>query len=794
MEAMTQSGFRSMALMMTESVYHPDIIKFINAKTEEGRIENANISVTVDDAFMRAVIADEKYWTRFKFTNPDGSTTVRKYNEYRARDIFEMIVEGMWKNGEPGILFYNRINDSPYKYAGEELIATNPCSEQPLSENGSCNLGSIDLSKFLDKNNDFDWGMFEIAIRNSMRFLDAVVDKGQFPTPDIAKWAQEHRAVGIGAMGYADLLLMKEIPYGSPEAIKILEDILSFMDAVSIDESEEMGRELGVPEKCKLLPSPRRNITTNTIAPTGCQKAETLIETDSGLFRLSEIIDVNGETWQDINLSVHQDKNTAISNKGFINGLASTKKIKLSSGIDLESTPNHQYKIIRNGVYEWCAAEDIKVGDIFPSKINGYNNSLEADLVQPSYINSKTGVRAKDLRFPSKMTPELAFLLGCFYADGSVHKKGMRISQNPLDKEKIEKIVMIIKDVFDYDAIVEEAHTCTEIYINSVKLLSYLKDNEILKEKSLKVSVPKKIRESSKNSIREFINGYFMCDGCEHGYGYIDTGSYQMAQDSAVLLRATGTNARISERTKIRGRKSDKPMYRVFFVGYGSIDFPKEKERYVKEETRKRYELAKRLLGEHFIADTVINIEDGKCLTYDISVPEENMYVANGVISHNTISLIAGCSSGIEPIFSEITVRNDKTGTYTFENDLAEKPYFRCAVSSNGAQEVTWEEHIETLAATQRHIQSGVSKTINFPNNAKRESIANAVMLAWQKGCKGLAVYRNGSRKIEVLSPRNIKKDLCPMCGKDMVEINGSKRCIFCSKESLTAATSTYYD
>lgn len=428
MEAMTQSGFRSMALMMTESVYHPDIIKFINAKTEEGRIENANISVTVDDAFMRAVIADEKYWTRFKFTNPDGSTTVRKYNEYRARDIFEMIVEGMWKNGEPGILFYNRINDSPYKYAGEELIATNPCSEQPLSENGSCNLGSIDLSKFLDKNNDFDWGMFEIAIRNSMRFLDAVVDKGQFPTPDIAKWAQEHRAVGIGAMGYADLLLMKEIPYGSPDAIKILEDILSFMDAVSIDESEEMGRELGVPEKCKLLPSPRRNITTNTIAPTG------------------------------------------------------------------------------------------------------------------------------------------------------------------------------------------------------------------------------------------------------------------------------------------------------------------------------------------------------------------------------TISLIAGCSSGIEPIFSEITVRNDKTGTYTFENDLAEKPYFRCAVSSNGAQEVTWEEHIETLAATQRHIQSGVSKTINFPNNAKRESIANAVMLAWQKGCKGLAVYRNGSRKIEVLSPRNIKKDLCPMCGKDMVEINGSKRCIFCTKESLTAATSTYYD
>lgn len=1134
-DALTQAGFRSMAIMFTISVYHPDVVKFITAKAEEGRIANANISVTVDNDFMNAVISDKKYWTRFKG---------KKYQEYNARDIFDMIIEGMWKNGEPGILFYDRINDSPYKYAGEELIATNPslrkgtkvitdlgvfpieelegktfkvinlngelsdakcflsgndkplykinlsggiyyyatgehkwavstgknnkivvkkstlelsegdklpcnvsekptfgeigsysdgffagwlcgdgwitkrgdngktqvgvivsekdaesgiksileekfseigvktsfplrqhangrkwyevntinksldefidkfgitnktqglpksiwndcskefvygfvdglissdgsvsksgkitittahenfakdvidllgvigipanmangtshisgrekeysrydicfpahllvgklilsnvykqnaiaetstsrvkknyfrkvlsvektnlledvwdisvydndhcfalpgvitgnCSEQPLSENGSCNLGSIDLSKFLDSSGNFEWDKFEIAVRYGMRFLDAVIDAGEYPTPEIAEWSKTHRAVGLGIMGYADLLLMKEIAYGSEEAVQLLGDILSFMDTISVDESVRMGEEYGIPEKCKLLPEPRRNITTNTVAPTGCQKAETLIETDSGLFRLSEIIDVNGETWQDINLSVHQDKNTAISNKGFINGLASTKKIKLSSGIDLESTPNHQYKIIRNGIYEWCAAEDINIGDIFPSKIGGYNNSLEADLVQPSYINSKTGVMAKDLRFPNKMTPELGFLLGCFYADGSVHKRGIRISQNPLDKEKIEKIVMIIKDVFDYDAIVEEGHTCTEIYINSVKLLSYLKDNEILKEKSLKVSVPKKIRESSKNSIREFINGYFMCDGCERGYGYIDTGSYQMAQDLAVLLRATGTNVRISERTKIRGHKSSNPMYRVFFVGYGSIDFPKEKEKYVKEETRERYELAKRLVGEHFIADTVINIEDGKCATYDISVPEGNMYVANGVISHNTISLISGCSSGIEPIFSEITVRNDKTGTYTFENDLASKDYFRCAVSANGAKEVTWQEHIDTLAEAQKYIQSGVSKTINFPNNTKRETIANAIMLAWEKGCKGVAVYRNGSRKVEVLSPKNVKKDKCPICGNDMVEIRGEKHCIFCKKENIIEETTTYYD
>lgn len=118
-DALTQAGFRAMAIMFTESVYHPDILKFITAKTEEGRIENANMSVVVDDKFMEAVENDETYWTEFNGI---------KYNEYRARTIFDMIVEGMWKNGEPGVLFRDRINDSPYKYTGQEIFSTNPCS------------------------------------------------------------------------------------------------------------------------------------------------------------------------------------------------------------------------------------------------------------------------------------------------------------------------------------------------------------------------------------------------------------------------------------------------------------------------------------------------------------------------------------------------------------------------------------------------------------------------------------------------------------------------------------------
>lgn len=419
-DALTQSGFRAMAIMFTESVYQPDVKKFITAKSEEGKIANANISVVVDDAFMQAVENDKTYWTEFNGV---------KYDEYKAREIFDLIVEGMWRNGEPGCLFKNKIDDSPYKYTGQEIFATNPCSEQPLPPNGVCNLGSLDLSKFLTKDKEIDWEKLEIAVRYGVRFLDAVVDKSAFPTVDISRWAKENRAIGLGIMGYADLCLMKEIAYGSKEAIDLLSEILNNISILSEDESNRLGKELGIPKQCKKLPTPRRNITLTTIAPTG------------------------------------------------------------------------------------------------------------------------------------------------------------------------------------------------------------------------------------------------------------------------------------------------------------------------------------------------------------------------------TISLLAGCSSGIEPIFSEITIRNDKTGTYTFENNLADKEYFRCAVSSNGAREVTWEEHINTLATAQRYIDSGVSKTINFPTMTHRETIGKAIMMAWKEGCKGLAVYRNGSRNKEVLSPKLVKKDRCPICGEDLVEVNGGKmRCLNHTKDEIIAKITSFYD
>jgi ribonucleoside-diphosphate reductase alpha chain len=327
-----------------------------------------------------------------------------------------MIVDGAWGNGEPGIIFLDRMNnDSPYLYSNQIVESVNPCGEQPLPKNGACNLGSIDLSKFVEFGM-IDRNKLELASRIAVRFLDAVIDAGSFPTKDIADWVKSNRPVGVGVMGVADMLLSMGIAYGSDESLSIVGRVMKFISDVCDHESEELGRESGVPEACKHLPIPRRNVTTTSIAPTG------------------------------------------------------------------------------------------------------------------------------------------------------------------------------------------------------------------------------------------------------------------------------------------------------------------------------------------------------------------------------TISLIAGCSNGIEPIFSEFTMREDKTGTYKIYHPMAHEPHFRCAVTGNGGVEVTWQEHVKMQNEVQKYVNSGVSKTINFPNSATKEEVASAFMMAYDMGnVKGMTVYRNGSRQLEVLSPKKINKDKkCPECDGNLVKEGGCTHCDKC--------------
>lgn len=424
MDALTQAGFRNMAMMLTMRFDHPDIENFITAKTEEGSMHTTNISVMIKGEHMKKIVNDEPVVLQFGDKN---------YGKIPAKYLFDLIAQHAWKNGEPGLLFEDTINEhTPYKYSGQYIESTNPCvsgdtriltvdgpkriqdlvgtnvqvyawnprtklpviktmrnirktksnaelleiefdsglkvkvtpdhnfrgfrgnkvlakelrvgqsvrsfavsqhkngqlrahawvddkthqkvvsitptnsedvyngtvddvhtyiigdpeyrgpsdngvysgivscncGEQPLPEYGVCNLGSIDLSKFINAG-EVNWSKLERTVELSVEFLDAVLDVSDWPLEKIEQWVQDNRAIGLGVMGLADALLELEMVYGSNESLEWIHTVMEFISTKATKTSERLGEEKGIPKNCELLPTPRRNITTLSIAPTG---------------------------------------------------------------------------------------------------------------------------------------------------------------------------------------------------------------------------------------------------------------------------------------------------------------------------------------------------------------------------------------------------------------------------------------------------------------------------------------------------------------------------------------------
>jgi len=286
----TQGGKRDGANMAVMSIYHPDILEFIRCKTIEGDIHNFNISVGVDSDWMKAVKSNANY----NLINPHDNTIAGQLN---ARDVFNTIVEGAWKNGEPGMIFLDQVNtDNHVSEQYGNMIATNPCGEQPLLGNESCNLGSINLAKFY-RNKDIqfaeepwkaqiDWERLEKVTRLSTRFLDNVIDANYYATPEIEEMTKATRKIGLGVMGFADLLIQLRIAYNSEDARIIGEEVISRIKEWSDDESLELAIQRGTfPawEKSTFNKELEqyRNHCRLTVAPTGT--ISMLADTSSGI-------------------------------------------------------------------------------------------------------------------------------------------------------------------------------------------------------------------------------------------------------------------------------------------------------------------------------------------------------------------------------------------------------------------------------------------------------------------------------------------------------------------------------
>ncbi len=279
-EAVKQGGTRRGANMGILRVDHPDILEFIDCKADKDKITNFNISVAVTDRFMESVRNGESY----PLTNPRTGEEVDRLD---ANEVFDKIVHGAWRNGEPGVFLIDEANKyNPVPHLGD-YEATNPCGEQPLLPYDVCNLGSVNVGHYVTEDGEVDWDGLGETVHRATHFLDNVIDANQYPLEEIDDLSKRIRRIGLGVMGWADMLIRMGIPYGSDESIELGRELMDFVDEQAKVESERLAEDRGVfpewsesiwgpDETCgrvdgeRVRPERRlRNCNLTTVAPTG---------------------------------------------------------------------------------------------------------------------------------------------------------------------------------------------------------------------------------------------------------------------------------------------------------------------------------------------------------------------------------------------------------------------------------------------------------------------------------------------------------------------------------------------
>jgi ribonucleoside-diphosphate reductase alpha chain len=338
-DVIKQGGMRRGANMAILSVEHPDILRFITAKEDQEALNNFNLSVAVTDDFMKAV---EK-GTDYNLVNPRTGEVTDKLN---AKEVFDKIVDMAWRTGDPGVVFIDEINrHNPTPKLGK-IESTNPCGEQPLLPFESCNLGSINLSKtvmYKDGQPYIDYDKLSQTVKLAVRFLDNVIEVNQFPLPEIAKMTKTTRKIGLGVMGFADMLIQLGIPYDSEQGLVVANEIAHFISEEADKASIELAQERGVFPAFQgsvydMPDGPRfRNASRTTIAPTG--SLSIIANCSSGiepLFALSYVRHIlEGEEFVEVNPYFEETAQTGgFYSPDLMKQLAEGKRLK-----DVEEVP-----------------------------------------------------------------------------------------------------------------------------------------------------------------------------------------------------------------------------------------------------------------------------------------------------------------------------------------------------------------------------------------------------------------------------------------------------------------------
>ncbi|HET6687111.1 MAG TPA: vitamin B12-dependent ribonucleotide reductase, partial [Jiangellaceae bacterium] len=601
---------RRAAKMVVLDVDHPDVEEFIETKArEEDKIralrdagfdmdlggkdivsvqyQNANNSVRVSDEFMQAVEDGDSFGLRGRLTG-DVIETID------AKQLFRTMAQAAWECADPGIQYDSTINDWHTNPESGRITASNPCSEYMSLDNSSCNLASLNLLKFLQDDGSFDADQFRRCVELIITAMDISISFADFPTTAIRDTTRASRQLGIGYANLGALLMATGHGYDSAGGRSLAASITSLMTGAAYKRSAELAGVVGpydgyarnadahkrvmrkhaaandalrtldevdkpihalatqVWQDCMKVGDTNgwRNAQASLLAPTGCLTGDTLVTTDRGLARLSDLGDVWGEQWQQLDATVSTDDGPRTATQFFVNGEEPTRRIVTAGGYRIQGTYGHQVKVVdaRTSEWYWKRLADVEPGDVVPIQLGtlvGAPRQVPLPVLDQAYYTSDPATYV-----PEALDTELAELIGYFMGDGSLHADGIRLCVAESDTDVVERLRVLAKGLFGLEPNLHPRKGYTELVLQSIRLARWWRAAGFAKGfpgvdhsgKGWTPRVPAAILESNDPSAyAAFLRGLFEADGTlSKRVPCLTTASETFANDIRTLLSALG--------------------------------------------------------------------------------------------------------------------------------------------------------------------------------------------------------------------------------------------------------------
>jgi len=732
--------------------------------------------------------------------------------------------------------------------AGSVGVYVHNCSEYMSLDNSSCNLASLNLMKFLRPDGTFDAPLFARTVELVITAMEISISFADFPTEAIGATTRAYRQLGIGYANLGALLMATGHAYDSEGGRAMAAAITSLMTGAAYKRSAEIAgvvgpyagyarnaaghqrvmrkhaaandsiRALGADDARILHEATKawdqclkvgerngwRNAQASVLAPTGCLTADTLVTTDRGLTRLGELGDTYGDRWQDLDVTVSTDDGPRSATKFFINGEEPTRRVVTSGGYRLQGTLAHRVKVVdeASGEWVWRRMAGVRAGDLVPVQLGtmvGAPRRVPLPVLDQAYWAGDQGVVV-----PDALDADLAELVGYFMGDGSLHAKGIRFCVADTDLDVVGRLQVLGKALFHLEPVVTPQEGYHEVLLSSIRLARWWQAAGFAKTKPTQdhvgkgwqPRVPSAVLESNDREIyAAFVRGLLEADGAVSlGVPNLSTASRGFASELQTLLLVLGYPTTLRETVSGYGgpqfqlRLRNKTWVRRYAEEIGFLSARKASALVSEVADGQESETLAPASTPGYLFERVVTNEDGGIQpTFDLSVPSNVTYVANGLVSHNTIGFMMDCdTTGIEPDFSLVKSKKLVGGAsmtivnatveaalrslgYSEETVEAIVEYvgqhghvldapglrpehyevFDCAV---GERAISGMGHVRMMAAVQPFLSGAISKTVNVPESATVEDIEDVYIQGWKLGLKALAIYRDNCKVGQPLS------------------------------------------